>query len=130
MLFFFKGRVGRLTYIGYILAVGIVAASIIGGAIFRAIESPDVSVLEVMVGNVAAFVWFWSNIALTAKWMHDIGYSALHLIWIVVLCFGAMLGYMLLATQILSYLALMALALWLLLAPSQSRVNRFGAVPA
>jgi uncharacterized membrane protein YhaH (DUF805 family) len=130
ILFSFRGRIGRLTYFGYSMLVWIIL-SIIGG-IHKLVLASPISIVGNALPWWATFlafqaVGYWCLYALQAKRLHDLGFTALHLIWLTALWVGV--GVMIWLSPVLAIIGGLfgaCVSLWIYLAPGQPEANRFG----
>lgn len=87
-LFSFRGRLGRLPYLGYMLlavAVGSsLAAAFALGAMYLHSQRGAMGIVIglALLGALCILPMIWSAWAITAKRLHDMGLSAWHLIWV------------------------------------------------
>lgn len=80
VFFSFRGRLGRLAYLGYGLLALLVCGIIVAiGAGFGANGALAPAVVFIGVGCV---LMFWSSLAMTIKRLHDMDLSGRHLWWI------------------------------------------------
>lgn len=84
-LFGFRGRIGRLRFLGYNCLIGLLFIPIV----FLAVEfAQDVRLAGNAYGGIAAAImlpWLfaaWAGAALLVKRLHDLDRSGLHVLWI------------------------------------------------
>lgn len=84
ILFGFRGRIGRLAFVGYNLMTGFTL-------LILALATASMIAEQGSLGMIAVCLFapwilaFWIGSALLAKRLHDLGYSALHGMWITAL---------------------------------------------
>ncbi len=125
-LFSLEGRLKRRAFLGYavILVFGLWVLAFIP---FMLLPRDGVGGNVSMVfGGIAGIAYFWGFICLSGKRLHDIGWSAKHLIWIYLLG-GVGPGVAVLdeGLGLVGSLANLGVWLWILLTPS-SPSERFG----
>ncbi|MEK0084369.1 DUF805 domain-containing protein [Benzoatithermus flavus] len=133
-LFSLNGRLSRLAYFGYgSLAWAIGAVLIVVGAVGLAATDSGHGAQAIgllLVLSAVGFI-FWTSIAIAAKRLHDLGLSALNLVWICLLD-GVCSGISEVARPSEPVLAFvlslvpLGVGLWLLFAPGQPHDNPFG----
>ncbi|RYD62173.1 MAG: DUF805 domain-containing protein [Verrucomicrobiaceae bacterium] len=132
VLFGSQGRLGRMAFVGYSivnLAV-MVALTLAAANLWQSGAGPH-ALLGVLIAIAALFGALWSGLALTIKRLHDMGFSGLHVIWILPLevaskGMGPAMDSPTLATLLSVITA--AIGLGLLLVPGEDRDNRYGPV--
>jgi uncharacterized membrane protein YhaH (DUF805 family) len=127
ILFGFTGRLARLPYFGYsllsVLLLGL--AAFVAFPLFFA--APVLGVISVLALGV---VGAWTGLAISAKRLHDLGMSGLHLIWIAAL--GTASRAMEESEPLISSLfgvAELIVWLFLLFAPGEPSDNQYGPAP-
>jgi uncharacterized membrane protein YhaH (DUF805 family) len=135
-LFSFDGRLRRLAYLRYGIMASIAGKLLLVGAAAIAVATRGGVgwAIGAALAALAVAFWAWATVAITAKRLHDLGLSALHLIWLGpfgVVCGG--LGELAVPREpvlgVVLGLVPLGIILWLQLAPGQRRENRFGPAP-
>lgn len=141
-LFSFRGRHGRLAYLGYaaLLLVlggaGGIAAGMLGAFLVALRQDVASSIMLILFAVAGLVLIVWSYSAIVAKRLHDIGLPATHLIWIIgappvlavlqVVSAGSPTEFLLaVASAVLSW----GVVLWLAIMPGQAHPNAYGRPP-
>lgn len=129
-----RGRVARLPYFGYSLAIFSLVLVLIGGGgtvIYYGRTGSDPMGAWVVGGVLIVFgvvLGWWIHFALLIKRLHDIGLPGTHAIWIILLSFaGSAVFRPTPAVGILLWLTSFGVGLWLLFQPGTPGPNRYGA---
>ena len=129
-MFGFKGRIRRLAYFGYSIALTVLfGALIVGGMLSFDGAGPGVVLggALFLAGIVGAV---WCGLALTVKRLHDLGLSGYNAAWIMGLnVVGSVVGQASGGLAIAFDLASFGVGLWLLFASGQVQANEYGPVP-
>ena len=126
-LFGFKGRIRRLTYLGYVVLDDAVSLLLI---YLGVVVGKSGNAAAVLVLLAACCAWMtWVTLALTIKRLHDVGMTGLHAIWILLpnaTYFDRSLPLAL--VEVVAFLNF-GLICWLVLARGQDGANRCGPPP-
>jgi uncharacterized membrane protein YhaH (DUF805 family) len=129
-MFSFKGRIGRLTYLGYGLAAYLAVLVSIPPAlavIDRGSVGTGVGVLLILIGFAASI---WIGFAASVRRLHDLNMSGSHTVWMcALLLFSGALERISEVLLIPAVIAGFAVPLWLLLWPGTRADNEFGPAP-
>jgi len=138
ILFYLRGRIGRLPFFLILISNQMVAAAVATLAFMVVWAGPEEFGLprgseDIVVGVLLGFLVLaaWVYLAIGVKRLHDLDRAGAHLVWITVLAVvlgpithdAAVLPGMLIALVSVSGL------LWLVLAPGTRGPNRFGVEP-
>jgi uncharacterized membrane protein YhaH (DUF805 family) len=126
VMFSFRGRIGRATYIRGIALNLIVGLITIGAGIWlcQAHDTFGVGIILLVIGGIGMF---WCGIALQVKRLHDLGFQGANVLWILLL--GLACRPVSLASNLaglLLCLASLAIGLCLLAWSGSDKPNRYG----
>ena len=127
-LYSFNGRFTRSQFLGYNILN--IAISVILGLPLLFVSSSDNPGVEILAAIAMLIVFalgLWSNYAVISKRLHDLGYSALNSIWILLLDLGSvLLEKPAPVLSILFDLVLFGIISYLLFKPGEIYHNHFG----
>ena len=130
-LFNWDGRLSRLQYFGYSV-LNTVSALIVGLILFGllTLNNAAISLIAVIGLFLVVGAYAYSNMAVTAKRLHDLGYGAINLLWIWLVGMAGSAteqGSPALST-VLSIVSI-GIGLYLLFAPGNTGSNQYGDSP-
>jgi uncharacterized membrane protein YhaH (DUF805 family) len=130
VMFGFKGRIARLTYFGFSMALTAVFGGLIVGGMVSFDSAGSGVVLACSLFLVGVVGAVWSGLALAVKRLHDLDLSGYNVAWIMGLnVAGSVVGQASNGLAIAFNLASIGFGLWLIFAPGQSHANGYGPVP-
>lgn len=130
-LFNWNGRFARLQYFGYGILSSVVA--LVAGLLFASLYAADNIALSIIATLALVAIvcgYAYSNMAITAKRLHDLGYGAINVLWIWLLnvASGATQQASPGLSAVLSVVGL-GVTLYLLFAPGNPGSNAYGDSP-
>ena len=128
VFFSFRGRLGRLAYLGYGLLALLVSGVIMG--IGGALAANNALLPSVILIGLGVVMMFWSSLAMSVKRLHDMDLSGHHLWWIYgISMLGGAVQQTSPALAILLGAANFGVGIWLLVKRGTNGDNRFGPSP-